>query len=57
MVRRILEQQQPLCATLLEGLMPTDSKFSVMENYGVIIKPLISKTEAIGTENGSLNEC
>ena len=36
MVQRVFEQQQPLCATLLElkkgDLMPSDSEFDTMEN-------------------------
>ena len=31
-------------------LMPTDLEFSVMEKYMVVMKPLISITEAIGVE-------
>lgn len=54
MVQRVLEQQQPLCATLLElkkgDLMPSDSKFDTMEKYVIVMKPLVEITEAIGTE-------
>ena len=54
MVRRVLEQQQPLCATLLElkkgDLMPSDSEFSIMEKYVVVMKPLVEITEVIGAE-------
>ena len=54
MVARILEQQQPLCATLLElkkgDLMPTDAEFTTMEDYVQIMKPLVDITEAIGAE-------
>ena len=54
MVQRVLEQQQPLCATLLElkkgDLMPSDVEFSMMEDYVEIMKPLVDITEAIGAE-------
>ena len=55
MVQRVLEQQQPLCATLLElkkgDLMPSDSEFDTMENnYVIVMKPLVEITEAIGAE-------
>ena len=42
MVQRVLEQQQPLCATLLElkkgELMPSDAEFSTMEKYLEVMK-------------------
>ena len=54
MVQRVLEQQQPLCATLLElkkgDLMPSDAEFSTMEKYLEVMKPLVVITEAIGAE-------
>ncbi len=54
MVERVLEQQQPLCATLFElrkgDLMPSDAEFSVMECYKDVMKPLVDVTEAIGAE-------
>ena len=54
MIERIIEQQQPLCATLLElkkgDLMPTDAEFTTMEYYVKIMKPLVIITEAIGAE-------
>ena len=54
MVQRVLEQQQPLCATLLElkkgDLMPSDSEFDTMEKYVIVMKPLVEITEAIGAE-------
>ena len=54
MVIRVLEQQQPLCATLLElkkgELMPSDVEFATMENYVQVMKPLVVITEAIGAE-------
>ena len=52
MVERILQQQQPLCATLLElkkgDLMPTDKEFSTMEEFVEVMKPLVDITEALG---------
>ena len=54
MVQRVLEQQQPLCATLFElkkgDLMPSDSEFDTMENYTIVMKPLVDLTEALGAE-------
>ena len=54
MVERVLEQQQPLCATLFElrkgDLMPSDAEFSAMECYKDVMKPLVDVTEAIGAE-------
>ena len=54
MVQRVLEQQQPLCATLLElkkaDLTPSDVEFSMMEDYVEIMKLLADITEAIGAE-------
>ena len=54
MVQRVLEQQQPLCATLLElkkgDLMPSDAEFSTMETYVEVMKPLVVITEALGAE-------
>ena len=52
MVARVLEQQQPLCATLLEpkkgDLMPTDTEFSNMELFVKTMKPIVEITEALG---------
>ena len=54
MVTRVLEQQQPLCATLLEtrrgDLMPSDSEFATIECYKDVMKPLVDITEAVGAE-------
>ena len=54
MVSRVIEQQQPICATLLElkktDLMPSENEFSSMETYVNIMKPLVKITEAIGGE-------
>ena len=54
MVDRILHQQQPLCATLLElkkgDLMPTDRDFSTMELFVQVMKPLVDITEALGAQ-------
>ena len=52
MVSRILEQQQPICATLLEiqktEFMPSDQEFKTMEVYLAVMKPFVDITEAIG---------
>ncbi len=54
MVERVLLQQQPLCATLLEihktDIMPTDSEFKTLEEFISTMKPLVDITEAIGAE-------
>ncbi len=54
MAERIINQQQPLCATLLElrkgELMPTDDEFTALESYCKVMKPLVDITEAIGAE-------
>lgn len=54
MASRVLEQQQPLCATLIElhrgDLMPSDSEFSTLECHRAIMKPLVEITEAIGAQ-------
>ena len=54
MVERIISQQQPLCATLLElckgDLMPSEAGFSTLEAYCKVMKPLVDITEAIGAE-------
>ena len=54
MIKRILEQQQPLCTTLLElkngDLMPTYIEFSNMDLFIQVMKPIIEITEALGTQ-------
>lgn len=54
MASHILEQQQPLCATLLEvrktEFMPSDSEFQTLEEFVSVMKPLVDITEAIGSE-------
>ena len=54
MVARFMEQQQPLCATLLElkkgDLMPTDSEFANMELFVKTMKPIVDITEALGAQ-------
>jgi len=54
MVNRILEQQQPLCATLIEirkpELMPTDTEISTMEAFVEVMKPIVEITEKVGGE-------
>jgi hypothetical protein len=54
MASRIMEQQQPICATLLEvqktDLMPSDQEFKTMEEYIALLKPLVDITEAVGAD-------
>ena len=54
MINRILEQQQPLCATLIEirkpELMPIDTEISTMEAFVDVMKPIVEITETIGGE-------
>ena len=54
MTKRVLDQQQPLCATLLElhrgDLMLSDSQFSTLETFCEVMEPLVQITEAIGAE-------
>ena len=51
MVQHILQQQQPLCATLLEihktDLMPTESEFKTLEEFVLTVKPLVYITELV----------
>ena len=52
MVNRILEQQQPICTTLIEihkpELMLTDTEISTMEDFVDVMKPIVKITEKIG---------
>ena len=54
MMERILKQQQPLCAALLElrkqDLMPSDGEVTAMETFIDVLKPLVQITEKIGGE-------
>ena len=54
MIQRVLEQQQPLCATVLElkkgDLIPTDVELTNMEIFVEIMKPIVEITEALGTQ-------
>ena len=54
MMERILKQQQPICATLLEAqkqdLMPTDGEVTAMETFIDVLKPFVQITEMIGGE-------
>ena len=54
MVERIIQQQQPLRASLLElkktDLMPSDTEFESMEVYVAVMKCLVMITEAIGAQ-------
>ena len=53
-LQRILEQQQPLCATLLElrrpDLMPTDAEITAMEIIVEVMEPFVQITEIMGAE-------
>ena len=48
MMERILKQQQPLCATLIEirrsDLVPTDAKISNMEGFVEAMRPFAEIT-------------
>ena len=54
MMERILQQQQPLCATLIEirrsDLMPTDAEISNMEGFVEAMQPFAEITEVMGKE-------
>ena len=54
MMERVIEQQQPLSATLSQirkgDLMPTDSEISAMYSFVEFMKPFVQMTEAIGGE-------
>jgi len=54
MIERILKQYQPLCASLLElkkgDLMPADIKFSNMELFLQVMKPIVEITKAPGAQ-------
>ena len=54
MINRILEQQQPLCTTLIEirkpELMPTNTEISTMEAFVDVMKPIVEITEKIRGE-------
>ena len=54
MIARVVEQQQPLCAALLEvkrtGLFPSDEEIAAMDVYMDVMKPLVTITETIGAQ-------
>ena len=54
MINRILEQQQPLCATLIEickpELMPTSTEISAMEAFVDVMKSIVEIREKIRGE-------
>ena len=54
MLERILEQQQPVCATLIEirraDLMSTDNEITIMETFVEIMRPITEITEVMGGE-------
>ena len=51
MFERIIKQQQPLCATLIElhksELMPTDKEISTIKAFLCVMKPIVEITEVI----------
>lgn len=54
MLKRILAQQQPLCAALIElrkaDLMPSDSEFQAMESFVQVMEPIAKITAVAGAE-------
>ena len=52
MAERLLSQQQPVCATLLElhkgDMMPSDAEFFTLELFVKVIQSLVDITEIIG---------
>ena len=54
MIERVVEQQQPICAALLElrkgELMPSDHEFAAMSDFLSVMKPFVQITEALGGE-------
>ena len=54
MIARVVAQQQPLCATLLEVkrayLFPSEEEFIAMDVYLDVMKPLVTVTEAISAQ-------
>ena len=57
MMERILKQQQPLCAALLElrktDLLPSDMEITAMEVFIEVMRPIVEITEVI--EKGSID--
>ena len=54
MVKIVIEQQQPICAALLElrkgELMPSNHEFAAMSDFLSIMEPFVQITEALGGE-------
>uniref|UniRef100_A0A1X7U2P0 Uncharacterized protein n=1 Tax=Amphimedon queenslandica TaxID=400682 RepID=A0A1X7U2P0_AMPQE len=54
MIAKVVEQQQPLCAAILEvkqaDLVPSDNEFIAMDVYLDVMKPLVTITEAISAQ-------
>ena len=54
MVQRVLEQQQPLSASLLQlrrgDLIPPNAEISTINKFVEIMKPFVDMTEGIGGE-------
>ena len=54
MIDRLLQQQQPVCAALIEvkkaDLTPSDGEITVMKTLMEVLQPIVQITEAIGGE-------
>ena len=54
MAERVLNQQQPICATLMElkkgDLMSTVGELKTLEHFIKVMKPFVKITEALGAE-------
>jgi len=54
MAGRVLNQQQPICATLMDlkkgELMPTDGEFKTLEHFVEVMKPFVDIPEALSAE-------
>ena len=54
MIDRLLQQQQPVCAALIEvikaDLMLSDAEITVMKTLMEVLQPMVQITEAIGGE-------
>lgn len=55
MMEQIIQQQQPLCAALIEirktELMPNDVEIKTMETFLDVLKPIMKITEAMGVRD------
>ena len=54
MLKRLLQQRQPLCATLIEikkiDFMPSNTEISTMETFLEVLQPIVEITETLGGE-------